>query len=49
MDAFSHYALYVCDQAVEDSGILSSSPNLDRIGVIWGSGNRRIKHLFKMN
>ncbi|MEM7162586.1 MAG: beta-ketoacyl-ACP synthase II, partial [Bacteroidota bacterium] len=38
MDAFSHYALYVSEQAVEDSGILSNSPNLDRIGVIWGSG-----------
>ncbi len=38
MDAFSHYAIYVSDQAIEDSGILSNSPNLDRIGVIWGSG-----------
>ena len=38
MDAFSHYAIFVSDQAIEDSGILSNSPNLDRIGVIWGSG-----------
>jgi len=38
MDAFSHYAIYVSDQAIEDSGVLSNSPNLDRIGVIWGSG-----------
>ena len=38
MDPFSHYAVHVSDQAVEDSDLLSASPDLDRIGVIWGSG-----------
>ncbi|NND76709.1 MAG: beta-ketoacyl-ACP synthase II [Flavobacteriales bacterium] len=38
MDAFSHYAMFVSDQAILDSGIMDSGPDLDRIGVIWGSG-----------
>ncbi len=38
LDQFSQYALVTAKEAVEDSSILDSSPNLDRIGVIWGSG-----------
>jgi 3-oxoacyl-[acyl-carrier-protein] synthase II len=38
LDQFSQYALVTANEAVENSGILSSNPNLDRIGVIWGSG-----------
>ena len=38
LDPFSHYAIVASTEALEDSGILSSEPNLDRIGVIWGSG-----------
>ena len=38
MDRFSQYAMVSSKEAVADSGILDSDPNLDRIGVIWGSG-----------
>ena len=39
LDQFSQYALVTATQAVEDSGLLGySSVNLDRIGVVWGSG-----------
>lgn len=39
LDQFSQYALVTATQAVEDSGLLDYSfVNLDRIGVVWGSG-----------
>jgi len=39
LDQFSQYALVTATQAVENSGLLEySNVNLDRIGVIWGSG-----------
>jgi len=38
LDQFSQYALVTAKEAVEDSQIMDSCPNLDRIGVIWGSG-----------
>ncbi len=38
LDQFSQYAMVSSKEAVADSGILDSNPNLDRIGVIWGSG-----------
>lgn len=38
LDQFSQYAMVSAKEAVADSGILNSNPNLDRIGVIWGSG-----------
>ena len=38
MDQFAQYAMVSSKEAVADSGILDSEPNLDRIGVIWGSG-----------
>ena len=39
LDQFSQYAIVTATQAVEDSGLLGySSVNLDRIGVVWGSG-----------
>lgn len=39
MDRFTHFAMAVADEAVEDSGVTAhSSFNPDRIGVIWGSG-----------
>ena len=34
LDQFSQYALVTANEAVENSKILSSNPNLDRIGVI---------------
>jgi 3-oxoacyl-[acyl-carrier-protein] synthase II len=38
LDQFSQYALVSATQAIEDAKLLESNPNLDRIGVVWGSG-----------
>jgi 3-oxoacyl-[acyl-carrier-protein] synthase II len=38
LDQFSQYALVSATEAMADSGLMESNPNLDRIGVIWGSG-----------
>lgn len=38
LDPFTQFAMVSATEAVADSRILDSNPNLDRIGVIWGSG-----------
>jgi 3-oxoacyl-[acyl-carrier-protein] synthase II len=38
LDQFSQYAMVSASEAMVDAGLMESSPNLDRIGVIWGSG-----------
>ncbi|MFM7729685.1 MAG: beta-ketoacyl-ACP synthase II [Flavobacteriales bacterium] len=38
MDPYTHYALIVAKEALEDSGLLLDVINKDRVGVIWGSG-----------
>ena len=38
LDQFTHYALVSVMEAVEGSGLIDAEPNLDRIGVVWGSG-----------
>lgn len=38
MDPFTQYAMVVADEAFADSGLDVNSINLDRCGVIWGSG-----------
>jgi 3-oxoacyl-[acyl-carrier-protein] synthase II len=38
LDLFSKYALVVSDEAVKDAGISAENVNVDRVGVIWGSG-----------
>lgn len=38
MDAFSHYAVVCAEEAVQDAGLLPEKLDLDRVGVIWGSG-----------
>lgn len=38
MDQFSQYAVVASTEAIEDAGLLASNPNLNRIGVVWGSG-----------
>ncbi len=43
LDQFAQYALVSATQAVEDSKLLNSNPNKDRIGVVWGSGIGGIK------
>ncbi len=38
IDPFSQYALVVAEEAMQDSGIDLEKVDLDRFGVIWGSG-----------
>ncbi|QNL22907.1 beta-ketoacyl-ACP synthase II [Hyphobacterium sp. CCMP332] len=38
LDPYAQYAMTCADQAVEDSGLLGSSFDQDRVGVIWASG-----------
>jgi 3-oxoacyl-[acyl-carrier-protein] synthase II len=38
LDQFSQYAIVSASEAMADSGLMESNPNLDKIGVIWGSG-----------
>lgn len=38
LDPFAQYAMVSSSEAVADSAIMESNPNVDRIGVIWGSG-----------
>ena len=38
MDRFTQFGMVVADQAIADSRITDSNVNVDRIGVIWGSG-----------
>jgi len=38
MDPFAQYAVVVADEAIKDSGLNLESIDLDRAGVIWGSG-----------
>jgi len=38
LDQFSQYAMVSATEAMVDSKLMESDPNIDRIGVIWGSG-----------
>ena len=38
LDQFSQYAMVSATEAMADSKLMESNPNVDRIGVIWGSG-----------
>lgn len=38
LDPFAQYAMVSATEAMADSAIMESNPNVDRIGVIWGSG-----------
>jgi 3-oxoacyl-[acyl-carrier-protein] synthase II len=38
LDQFSQYAIVSASEAMADSGLMESEPDLDYIGVIWGSG-----------
>jgi len=43
IDPFSQFAIIAADEAVKDSGLLESTFNPDRVGVIYGSGIGGIK------
>jgi 3-oxoacyl-[acyl-carrier-protein] synthase II len=45
LDQFSQYAMVSASEAMADSKLMESSPNKDRIGVIWGSGIGGLKSL----
>lgn len=38
LDLFSKFALIVADEAIADAGLNPDQINVDRVGVIWGSG-----------
>jgi 3-oxoacyl-[acyl-carrier-protein] synthase II len=38
MDSFTQYAVVASDEAIKDSGLDLKTIDLDRVGVIWGSG-----------
>ena len=38
LDLFSQYAMVSASEAMADSQLMEANPNLDRVGVIWGSG-----------
>lgn len=38
MDPFVHFAIGSTDEAIADSGLKESGTDLNRVGVIWGSG-----------
>jgi 3-oxoacyl-[acyl-carrier-protein] synthase II len=38
MDPFTQYAMVVADEALKDSNLDLATINLDRVGVIWGTG-----------
>ncbi|TAH21671.1 MAG: beta-ketoacyl-[acyl-carrier-protein] synthase II [Cytophagales bacterium] len=44
LDPFCQYALVATDEAVKDSGLELEKINLDKAGVIWGSGIGGIKN-----
>ena len=37
-DPFTHYAIYVANQATEHGGLDMEAVDAERVGVIWGSG-----------
>mgnify|MGYP000568916983 CR=1 FL=1 len=43
MDPYTHYALVVAKEAIQDAGMDLEKINKDRVGVIWGSGNGGIQ------
>lgn len=45
LDQFSQYAMVSASEAMADSALMESSPDPDRIGVIWGSGIGGLKTL----
>ncbi|MEM9884632.1 MAG: beta-ketoacyl-ACP synthase II [Bacteroidota bacterium] len=47
MDRFQLYAVIVADQAVADAGLDTEKLDLDRVGVIWGSGIGGLRSLEK--
>ena len=47
MDRFTQFGVVVANEAIADSGLDFNKENLDRIGVIWGSGIGGIDTFFE--
>ena len=47
MDRFTQFGVVVADEAIADSGLDLEKENLDRIGVVWGSGIGGIDTFFE--
>lgn len=47
MDMFSQFAMVVAEEAIQHSGLELESLDLDRVGVIWGSGIGGLRSLEK--
>lgn len=47
MDRYSHLGVIAADEAIQNSKLLDSEPNKDRVGVIWGSGIGGIETFFE--
>tara|TARA_B110000858_G_scaffold314_1_gene391 strand:- start:7627 stop:8877 length:1251 start_codon:yes stop_codon:yes gene_type:complete len=47
MDRYSHLGIIAADEAIQNSKLLDSEPNKDRVGVIWGSGIGGIETFFE--
>ncbi len=47
MDRFTHLAMVAADEAVKDAGLVDAKIDLERIGVIWGSGIGGLDTFFK--
>lgn len=47
MDRFTHLAMIAADEAVKDAGLVDAKIDLERIGVIWGSGIGGLDTFFK--
>ena len=45
MDLFSQFAIIVSDEAIQHAGLENDKLNLDRVGVIWGSGIGGLKSI----
>lgn len=46
-DLYSHFAIAAADEALKDSGLNLETVNLNRIGVIWGSGIGGVETFYK--
>lgn len=46
-DLYSHYSIAAADEALRDSGIDLATTDLDRFGVIWGSGIGGVETFYK--
>jgi 3-oxoacyl-[acyl-carrier-protein] synthase II len=47
MDRCTHLGLIAANESIQDAGLMEADPDLDRVGVIWGSGIGGLDTFFK--